>query len=119
MAQAALRAIWASKVFEVRTRKNKEVGDAVAAKLERIRSAWANDVRVDTGHFKQTIESAPAVINRAETSGYIQLPDEPYFYFNEYGTPGGRLSARPSMRQAVAAEHADFLDMIDRIINGA
>lgn len=116
--QPALRATWASKVATYRARKNKEIGAAVETRLERIRTRWAADVRVDTRHFQETIENAPIVVNAGQTSGYIQLPDEPYFYFNEFGTPGGRMSARPSMRQAVAAEKADFYAEIDRIING-
>lgn len=114
--QAALRATWASAVANHRARKNKEIGDSVTARLERIRARWAADVRVDTGHYKGEVESAPIQLTAGGTSGYIQIPDEPYFYFNEYGT--ARMSARPSMRQAVAAEKADFLAEIDRIING-
>ncbi len=103
---------WNSRVASVKASKAAAVSEAVAQSLENIRGKWAPDVRVDTGHFKETIESTPAQISG--TAGYISLPPEDYFYVNEFGS--ARMTARPSMRQAVAAEASNFMATIDKVI---
>lgn len=111
--QPILRAAWASRIGTYRARVNKSTGAAVTARLERIRDRWAADVRVDTEHYKETIENTEPTMTGA-TTGYIQPEFEQYFYYNEYGTH--KMSARPSMRQAIEAERADFYGEVDSIL---
>jgi hypothetical protein len=112
-----LRATWASRVGEYRQRKGKETGTAVRDRLIRIRDRWAADVRVDTRHYRDTIEATEPVMEGGGTRGYLQPPFEVYFAANEYGGP--TITARPSMRQAVEAERADFMNVLDAIFRGS
>lgn len=116
MIKTTLRAEWASRIGTYRARVGKQTGDEVKARLERIRDRWAADVRVDTRHYQETIEKTEPVLTSA-TTGYVQPAMEDYFYFNEYGAV--TISARPSMRQAVEAERADFYSVIDSILRDA
>lgn len=109
-----LQASWNSRVGTYRQRVGKATGTAVHDRLIRIRDRWANDVRVDTQHYKDSVSAAEPVMKGA-TSGTIgPQPMEDYFYYNEYGA--ATISARPSMRQAIAAEQADFTNTIDSIL---
>lgn len=108
-----LTATWASRVGTYRARVGKDTGDAVKDRLIRIRDRWAADVRVDTRHYQETVENTEPEMSDA-THGKIQPPHEDYFTYNEYGTH--RMSARPSMRQAMAAEQNDFYSVIDSIL---
>jgi len=110
-----LTAQWASRVGANRARVNKATGAAVRDRLIRIRDRWAADVRVDTSHYQQTVAATEPEMT-TPTSGRIQPPHEDYFVYNEYGTY--RMSARPSMRQAIAAEKADFYQTIEGVIKG-
>lgn len=111
--QAVLSAQWASRVATYRARVNKQTGDEVRARLIRIRDRWAADVRVDTAHYQETIQNTEPTMTSA-TSGHVTPPHEDYFYFNEYGTE--RMSARPSLRQAIAAEQQNFFSTLDGIL---
>ncbi len=111
--QMRLTAQWASRVAQYRARVGKETGTEVKDRLIRIRDRWANDVRVDTGHYQETVRGTEPEMT-GPTSGRLQPPHEDYFVYNEYGT--SRMSARPSMRQAIEAERADFANKIDSII---
>lgn len=111
--QPRLTAQWNSRVATYRARVGKQTGDEVKTRLERIRDRWAADVRVDTRHYQETVESTEPEMTSA-TGGRIQPPYEDYFGYNEYGT--SRMSARPSMRQAIAAEQRDFFNTIDGIL---
>lgn len=111
--QPTLRATWNSRINNYRARVQKDCGSEVEARLVRIRDNWAKDVRVDTRHYQETIESTEPVMT-TPTSGYIEPPFEQYFYYNEFGT--ARMSARPSMRQAVAAEQSAFTDTLMGIL---
>jgi len=111
--QIRLTAQWASRVGAYRARVGKETGTEVRDRLIRIRERWANDVRVDTAHYQETIRATEPEMTSA-TSGRLQPPHEDYFVYNEYGTY--RMSARPSMRQAIEAEKTDFYNKIDSII---
>lgn len=111
-----LTAQWNSRVGTYRARVGKATGDAVRDRLLRIRDRWAADVRVDTSHYQQTVQATEPEMTSA-TSGRIQPPHEDYFVYNEYGTH--RMSARPSMRQAIAAEKDDFYRTIESVIMGA
>lgn len=111
-----LRASWASRVGTYRARVNKDCGTEVRQRLERIRDTWARDVRVDTRHYQETIENTEPVMT-SPTTGHITPEFEDYFAYNEYGT--SKMSARPSMRQAIAAEQQDFYKVIDSILRGA
>ena len=111
-----LRAAFASRVATYRARVNKDTGMEVRKRLERIRDRWAADVRVDTRHYRDTIEGTEPTMT-SPTSGHVTPPYEEYFGYNEYGT--SRMSARPSMRQAVEAEKADFYSVIDSILKNA
>lgn len=109
-----LTATWASRIGTYRARVGKETGIAVRERLERIRDRWAADVRVDTGHYQETVQETEPEMTDA-THGRIQPPHEDYFYYNEYGAP--TISARPSMRQAIKAEQDDFWRTLDDILN--
>lgn len=108
-----LTATWNSRVATYRARVNKDTGDAVRDRLIRIRDRWAGDVRVDSGHYQETVADTEPEMQSA-TSGRIQPPHEDYFYYNEYGAR--TISARPSMRQAIEAERGDFFNVIDGIL---
>ncbi len=111
--QMRLTAQWASRVATYRARVNKDTGTEVRDRLIRIRDRWSTDVRVDTGHYRDTVQGTEPEMQSA-TQGRIQPPHEDYFVFNEYGT--SRMSARPSMRQAIAAEQRDFSNTISNIL---
>jgi hypothetical protein len=109
-----LQAAWNSRVGTYRARVGKATGTAVQERLTRIRDRWAADVRVDTRHYRDTVEAAEPQMTSA-TSGTIgPQPMEDYFYYNEYGAR--TISARPSMRQAIEAERSDFTNTIDSIL---
>ena len=108
-----MRAAWASQIGTYRARKGKETGLAVRERLIRIRDRWAGDVRVDTRHYRDTIEATEPVMEGGGTRGHIQPPFEVYFAANEYGGP--TITARPSMRQAIEAEKDDFWRTLDDI----
>lgn len=111
--QPTLQAVWNSRINNYRARVNKDCGAEVEARLIRIRDNWASDVRVDTAHYQETVQATEPEMTTA-TSGKIAPPFEQYFYYNEYGT--ARMSARPSMRQAIAAEQNNFTDTLMGIL---
>jgi hypothetical protein len=52
-----LQAAWNSRVGTYRARVGKATGTAVRDRLTRIRDRWAADVRVDTRHYRDTVEA--------------------------------------------------------------
>lgn len=108
-----MQAVWNSRVSQYRNRVGKETGTAVRDRLIRIRDRWAADVRVDTRHYQETVETTEPVMT-GPTSGTLTPPFEVYFAANEYGGP--TITARPSMRQAIEAERSDFFNTIDSIL---
>lgn len=108
-----LQAQWSSRIGTYRARVGKQTGTAVRERLERIRDRWAADVRVDSGHYRDTVADTEPVMT-SETAGTLTPPFEVYFAANEYGGP--TITARPSMRQAIEAERADFFNTIDSIL---
>jgi hypothetical protein len=112
-----LRASWSSGIAAYRIRKGKETREAVQDRLIRIRDRWAGDVRVDTRHYRDTIEATEPVMEGGGTRGHLQPPFEVYFAANEYGGP--TITARPSMRQAVEAERDDFMSVLRDIFKGS
>jgi hypothetical protein len=78
-----LQAAWNSRVGTYRARVGKNTGTAVRDRLIRIRDKWAADVRVDTRHYRDTVEAAEPKMT-SETAGTIgPEPMEDYFYYNE------------------------------------
>lgn len=114
MMKIKLQAQWASRIGTYRARVGKQTGDEVKTRLERIRDRWAADVRVDTQHYKDTVQAAQPKMTSATTGTIGPDPMEDYFYYNEYGAP--TISARASMRQAIEAEKSAFYSKVDSIL---
>lgn len=108
-----MTATWNSRIATYRARVNKQTGDEVSTRLIRIRDRWAADLRVASGHYRDTVRDTEPEMT-SPTSGRIQPPFEVYFAANEYGGP--TISSRPSMRQAMQAEQGDFFNTIDSIL---
>lgn len=113
-----LRAQWSSgAIGRYRARVNKDMGMAVEASLKRIQADWAAHVRVDTGHYQETILSAEPVMV-TPTNGYIEpSPFEVYFAVNEYGGP--TMGPNPAKDQAIAKESAQLRATLDAVLRGA
>lgn len=113
-----LRAQWSSgPIGRYRARVNKDMGTAVQESLIRIRDDWAAHVRVDTGHYRDTIAACEPIMT-TPTNGYIEpTPFEVYFAVNEYGGP--TMGPNPAKDQAIAKEQAQLRSVLDAVLRGA
>lgn len=111
------QATWQSGIPGIKSKIARDVSAGVREHLTNIRDRWAADVRVDTAHYKETVEQAQPKMTSPTEGSVAPEPFEVYFAANEYGGP--TISARPSMQQAVEAERSTFYSWLDSLISNA